>query len=198
MPFLIYHLDTVLNMVKCQIRNIEGIVILLLLATSPLSVTDAFAQNEVNPEELGEIITEKMVDGKLKVSHYALPNDLAKGDLQRILPMDEKVTWGYVNYKSYNAGIVIFDGKVSKLGENQWEVVENEDLLDVELGFKIIFSGFDVELEENVIVVALMNFMIKNLESAQNIKILQVGDQATNTENIIGSNQEFRNSISVR
>ena len=88
-----------------------------------------------------------------------------------------------------------FDGKVSKLGENLWEVIKNEDLSDVELGFKVVFSGFDVESEENVIVVALMNFMIKNLESAQNIKILQVGDQAINAENIVGSNQEFRNSI---
>ncbi|NQV39153.1 MAG: hypothetical protein HQ505_01200 [Nitrosopumilus sp.] len=184
-------------MVKLKIRIIGVLVILLMLGTSPLSV-NAFAENKVNQEESREILTEKMVDGKLKVNHYALPNDLVEEDLQRILSMDEKMTWGYVNYKSYNAGIVIFDGKVSKLGENQWEVVENEDLLDVELGFKVIFSGFDVELEENVIVVALMNFMIKNLESAQNIKILQVEDQTTNTENIIGSNQEFRNSISVK
>jgi hypothetical protein len=181
-------------MVKVKIRIIGVLVILLMLGTSPLSV-NAFTENKVNQEGNREILTEKMVDGKLKVNHYALPNDLVEEDLQRILSMDEKMTWGYVNYKSYNAGIVIFDGKVSKLGENQWEVVENEDLSDVKLGFKVVFSGFDVESEENVIVVALMNFMIKNLESAQNIKIQQVGDQATNTENIIGSNQEFRNSI---
>lgn len=166
-----------------------------MLATSPLSVTDAFAQNEVNPEELGEIITEKMVDGKLKVSHYALPNDLTEGDLQRILSMDEQMTWGYVNYKSYNAGIVIFDGKASKLGENLWEVVMNEDLSDAELSLIVVFSGFDVESEENEVVISLMSFMIKNLESAQNIKILHVGDQAADTENVIGFSQLFRNSI---
>lgn len=160
-----------------------------MLATSPLSVTDAFAQNEVNPEELGEIMTEKMVDGKLKVSHYALPSDLAEGDLQRILPMDEQMTWGYVNYKSYNAGIVIFDGKVSKLGENLWKVVMNEDLSDAELSLTVVFSGFDVESEENEIVILLMSFMIKNLESAQNIKILHVVDQAADTENVIGFSQ---------
>ena len=184
-------------MVKLKIRIIGVLAILLMLGTSPLSV-NAFAENKVNQEENREILTEKMVDGKLKVNHYALPNDLVEGDLQRILPMDEKVTWGYVNYKSYNAGIVIFDGKASKLGENLWKIVVNEDLSDVELSLTVIFSGFDVESDENKIAVSLMNFMIKNLESAQNIKILQVGDQATNTENIIGSNQEFRNSISVR
>ena len=188
-------MDTVLNMVKCQIRNIEGIVILLMLATSPLSVTNAFAQNEVNPEELVEIITEKMVDGKIKVSHYALPNDLAEGDLQRILSMDEQMTWGYVNYKSYNAGIVIFDGKASKLGENLWKVVMNEDLSDAELSLIVVFSGFDVESEENEVVISLMSFMIKNLELAQNIKILHVGDQAADTKNVIGFSQLFRNSI---
>jgi len=181
-------------MVKVKIRIIGVLVILLMLGTSPLSV-NAFAENKVNQEENREILTEKMVDGKLKVNHYALPNDLVEEDLQRILSMDEKMTWGYVNQKSYNAGIVVFDGKVSKLGENLWEVIENEDLSDVELGFKVVFSGFDVESEENVIVVALMNFMIKNLESAQNIKILQVEDQTINAENIVGSNQEFRNSI---
>ena len=121
-------------MVKVKIRIIGVLVILLMLGTSPLSV-NAFAENKVNQEENREILTEKMVDGKLKVNHYALPNDLVEEDLQRILSMDEKMTWGYVNYKSYNAGIVIFDGKVSKLGENQWEVVENEDLSDVKLVF---------------------------------------------------------------
>ncbi len=181
-------------MIKVKIRIIGVLAILLMLGTSPLSV-NAFAENKVNQEENREILTEKMVNGKLKVNHYALPNDLVEEDLQRILSIDEKMTWGYVNYKSYNAGIVIFDGKVSKLGENLWEIVENEDLSDVKLGFKVVFSGFDVELEENMIVVALMNFMIKNLESAQNIKILQIGDQATNTENTIGFDQESKNSI---
>ena len=181
-------------MVKVKIRIIGVLAILLMLGTSPLSV-NAFAENKVNQEENREILTEKMVDGKLKVNHYALPNDLVEKDLQRILSMDEKMTWGYVNHKSYNAGIIVFDGKVSKLGENLWEVVENEDLSDVELGFNVVFSGFDVESEENVIVVTLMNFMIKNLESAQNIKILQVGDQAINAENTVDSSQEFRNLI---
>jgi hypothetical protein len=37
--------------------------------------------------------------------------------------------------------------------------------------------------------------MIKNLELAQNIKILHVGDQAADTENVIGFSQLFRNSI---
>ncbi len=160
-------------MIKVKIRIIGVLAILLMLGTSPLSV-NAFAENKVNQEENREILTEKMINGKLKVNHYALPNDLVKEDLQKILSMDEKMTWGYVNHKSYNAGIVVFDGKVSKLGENLWEVIENEDLSDVKLGFKVIFSGFDVELEENVIVVALMNFIIKNLESAKNIKIIQV------------------------
>ena len=181
-------------MVKVKIRIIGVLAILLMLGTSPLSV-NAFAENKVNQEENREILTEKMVNGKLKVNHYALPNDLVEEDLQRILSMDEKMTWGYVNQKSYNAGIVVFDGKVSKLGENLWEIVENEDLSDVKLGFKVVFSGFDIESKENVVVVALMNFMIKNLESAQNIKILQVEDQAINAENIVGSSQEFRNSI---
>ncbi len=36
-----------------------------MLATSPLSVTNTFGENDSNPEELRAILTEKVVDGKL-------------------------------------------------------------------------------------------------------------------------------------
>ena len=60
-------------MIKYQIQNFEAIVILLMLAASPLSVTYAFGQNDSNTDELRAILTEKVVDGKLKVNQYALP-----------------------------------------------------------------------------------------------------------------------------
>ena len=89
-----------------------------MLVASPLSVTYAFGENDSNPEELRVILTEKLVDGKLKINHYALPDGLSEADLQRTLSMDDQVSWACVNYKSYNAGIVLFDEKTSKLGEN--------------------------------------------------------------------------------
>jgi len=162
-------------MVKYQIKNFEAVVILLMLAASPLSVTYVFGQNDDNPDELGAILIKKMINGKLEVNHYALPGDLSETDLQTI-SINGKMSWVYENFKSYNAGIVLFDGKASKLGENLWEILIDEETLDEEISFKIVFSGKITESdEENVIAVSLMNFVIKNPETAQNLKLLQIG-----------------------
>ena len=180
-------------MVKYQIRNFKAVAILLMLAASPLSVTYAFGENDGNPEELRVILTEKVVDGKLKVNHYALPEGLSEADLQRTLSINDQISWAYVNYNTYNAGIVIFDGKASKLGENLWEISMDEDILDDEVSFQVVFSGKITESdEENVFAVSLMNSVIKNPETAQNLKLLQIGESIINS---IDSNQEYRNSI---
>ena len=34
--------------------------------------------------------------------------------------MGQTSGWAYVNYKAYNSGIVLFDGKASKVGDNLW------------------------------------------------------------------------------
>jgi hypothetical protein len=178
-------------MVKYQIQNFEAIVILLMLAASPLSVTYVFGQNDDKPDEFRAILTEKVTDGKLEVNHYALPNSLSEADLQRTLSIDGQISWAYVNYKSYNAGIVLFDGKVSKFGENLWKIS-----IDEEISFKVVFSGKITESDkENVIAVSLMNSVIKNPETSQSLKLLQIGESIINSENSMGSNQEFKNSF---
>ena len=183
-------------MVKYQIQNFEAIVILLMLAASPLSVTYVFGQNDDKPDEFRAILTEKVIDGKLEVNHYALPDSLSEVDLQRTLSIDGQISWAYVNYKSYNAGIVLFDGKVSKLGENLWEISIDEEILDEEISFKVVFSGKITESdEENVIAVSLMNSVIKNPETSQNLKLLHIEESITNLENSMSSNQEFKNSF---
>ena len=162
-----------------------------MLAASPLSVTYAFGENDGNPEELRAILTEKVVDGKLKVNHYALPDRLSEADLQRTLSIDGQMSWAYVNYESYNAGIVLFDGKASKLGENLWEISMDEDILDEEISFKVVFSGKTTESdEENVFAVSLVNSMIKNPEIDQSLRLLQIEKPIINS---IDSNQEYRN-----
>jgi hypothetical protein len=180
-------------MVKYQIRNFKAVAILLMLAASPLSVTYAFGENNGNPEELRAILTEKVVDGKLKVNHYALPDGLSEADLQRTLSIEGQMSWAYVNYESYNAGIVLFDGKASKLGENLWEISMDEDILDEEISFQVVFSGKTTESdEENVFAVSLVNSMIKNPETDQSLRLLQIGEPINNS---IDSNQEYRNLI---
>ena len=181
-------------MVKTQIRVIGALAILLMLGASPLSVTYSFAENEGN-RELRGILTEKIVDGKLVVHHYALPEEFSEADLKRILSFDGETSWGFINYKEYQSGIILFDGKASKNSENLWEISE-EDVLDGNLICKIVFSGKIIETnEENVFTVSFVNSMIKNLETAQNIRLLQIGESATDSEKSICSNQEFKNSI---
>ena len=185
-------------MVKSQIRIIGALVILLMLGASPLSVTYSFAENESNQvenRELRVILTEKVVDGKLEVRQYALPEEFSEADLKRILSFDGQISWAYVNYKMYQSGIILFDGKVSKIGENLWEI-SIEDDSNKDLSYKIVFSGKIAETdEENVFAVSLINSMIKNPETAQNMRLLQIGESVINSEKSIGSNQEFRNSI---
>ncbi len=231
-------------MVKIQNRTIGVITILLMLGASPLSVTYSFADLEEyqqdekrqnNPEaeknthevRLEAILTEKVVNGKLEVRHYALPDDITEDDIQRTLSFEGQISgWAYVNYKAYHSGIILFDGgKVSKIGEYLWGISTNSELnladiqLDLEsseksnssdvitheiasnedLSYRVIFSGKVVEIDkENEIVTSLINSSLKNHEMSQNIKFLQVGELSINSENSISSNQEFRNSISVR
>jgi len=123
----------ILGMVKFQNRTVEVIAILLMLSASPLSVTYSFADLSGYQDEKGNnpdvpeniqnsrlriIFTEKLVNGKLQVRHYALSDDFSNDDTQRMPSFEDKTPgWGYVNYKTFHSGIVIFDGKASKTGE---------------------------------------------------------------------------------
>lgn len=170
-----------------------------MLAASPLSVTYSFAENEGQLEEnreLRTILTEKIIDGKLKVQHYAIPDEVTEADLQRMLSFDGQISWAFVNYKAYNTGIVLFDGKASKVGENLWEISIDDNISEEDLSYKVVFSGKITETdEENVFAVSIMNSVIKNPEMTQNVRLLQIGESVVNSEKSIGSNQEFRNSI---
>ena len=84
-----------------------------MLSTSSLSVTYAFADlNDYQNCRLRIIFTEKLANGKLKVQHYALPDDFSGNDIQRMSSFEDQTPdWAYVNYKIFHSGIVIFDDK---------------------------------------------------------------------------------------
>ena len=225
-------------MVKPQKRTIGGMIILLMLATSPISVNYSFAEIEENQKEngenlsnsqkdrLGAILTEKIVDGKLEVRHYSLPEDISREDFHRVLSFEDKTdSWAYVNYNVYQSGIVLFDGKASKIGESLWMISIDGELklgekqsgpelsekynyshvklhgtaLNEEFSYRIIFSGKIVETDgENVFTISPMNSGLKNPDTCQNIKLLQIGELTINLEKSINSNQGFRNLISLR
>ena len=182
-------------MVKSQTRIIGVFMILLMLGASPISVIYSFAENEKGQgedRELRVILTEKVVDGKLEVHQYVLPEEIYEEDLKRMLSFDGQISWAYVNYKIYQSGIILFDGKASKIGDNLWGIsVENET--DEDLSFKIVFSGKIGEMvEENEFVISLMNSMTKNPEIVQNIRPLQIGEYLINSERINDSGHDFR------
>ena len=133
-------------MKKSRKRSLGVIVILLMLGTSPLSVSYSFADLEENNsnllenERLGMILTEKVVNGKLKIQQYSLPDKFSDDDMKRIPSFDEQPSsWAYVNYKTLHSGIVLYDGKASKIGEDQLKISTNM-LKD---------SQFGLELHEN-------------------------------------------------
>ena len=155
--FLIYHFDVNLDMKKSQSRSFGVIAVLLMLGTSPLSVSYSFADFGENNSELlenkrlGVILTEKIVDGKLQIQQYSLPDGFSDDDMNRMASF-ESSNWAYVNYNALHSGIVLYDGKASKIGENKLEISTNllkdsqfeHDLpenSEKELSYKVIFSG---------------------------------------------------------
>lgn len=216
-------------MIKLRPRTIRGIIALLMLCASPISVTYSFAdtedrQNELKnteSERLNGILVEKMIDGNLKVRHYALPDEFSKKDIQKMLSFDEEISWAYVNYKAHHSGIVLFDGKASKINNELLDISTNGTLnlakiqadlelseksdnfnteissaVSSDLSYKIIFSGKIGEpSEDNTFLVSYINSML--IPEMAHIKLPHIEDQAINSEKLIDSNQEIRNSILI-
>jgi hypothetical protein len=151
-----------------------------------------------------------------------MPDAISAEDLQRMLSLEGRILdWGYVNHKGYNSGIVLFDGKASRIGESLWEISRNgipylEEVqmntqldekfsdsqimllgtaLEKDLSYKVIFSGKIAETnEENVLAISFMNSDLKNLETAQKVKFLQVGDLSINSEKSVCINEKVTSS----
>ena len=118
--------------------------------------------------------------------------------MQRMLSI-ETSGWAIINYKAYNAGITLFDGKAIKVGQDLWEISTNRVLSleekefdlelsgksngshvvmhgtasDEDLSYKVVFSG-KISENENVFEVFFNSGV--NPEMGQNIKFLQIGD----------------------
>lgn len=208
-----------------------------MLFSSTLSVNYSFAESEeiqeeksklenlenIKRERLWTILTEKVVNGKLEVQHYALPTNLSEEDVYRELTADGKTAgWAYVNYKAYHSGIVLFDGKASKIGENLWEISSNDILnfkesqfdleligksydsdkvihgtaLDKELNFKIIFTGKLAETnQEDVLSLSFTILGLKNSSIVQNLDFLSIGLIDDISEKRTDSYQGIGNSV---
>ena len=200
-------------------RRLSGMIILSMLATSSLSATYSFAESNHSQEDpsteikLGEncrqsglrtILTEKIIDGKLEVQQYEFPDIVSKEDLQRTMQLDNHASnWTYV-CNAYNSGIVLFDGKASKLVDSFWR--NSSEFTDYEFigwknpdnspingnqtvqgySYKIIFSGNTEEIQENELFLTLS--LELNSEFNNNDKGVTIEGFESNTESINQNN----------
>ena len=170
-------------------RRSIGVVVLLMLATSSLSATYSFAESSNTHENtllenqemenckrggLGIILTEKIVDGKLEIQQYAIPNLVTKEEIRKIMQVENKtLNWTLV-CNTYNSGIVLFDGKASNVRDNFWRdsleigkivpvewkelkgetmVTQKETVQDY--NYQIIFTANTDEFQENEFMMTL-------------------------------------------
>jgi hypothetical protein len=191
-----------------------------MLSTAPLGVSYSYAEMEENleleeiqndqnllensnPDRIRTILTEKVVNGKLEVIELILPKDTTDEDINRILSLEGTSGWSFINFQEYHSGIVLFDGKVSKVGEKYWKVSIHgtldlskgalnlhlsgksdnsnpeirENSFNEDLDYRVIFSGkMEESGKENVFAIAFMN-STQIPETSQNIKLLQFGTE---------------------
>ena len=217
-------------MEKFYNKTFRVVAILVMLSTAQLGVSYSNAESgenlelmETQKERLGVILTEKVVNGKLEVRQFALPEDTTERDMNRILSLEGTSGWSYVNYKEYHSGIVLF-GKVSKDGEKFWRISINgsmnltkgesdlqsrgnlnnsspkmdKNFSSEDLNYRVIFSGKMIESDkENIFAIASMNTS-QCPETSQNIQLLQFGNPTSDSVNSIDCNQKVRNSVLAR
>lgn len=181
-----------------------GIIILFMLGISPLTVSYSYSEEIVPKSEKTEILdqkerkwkiilTEKVVDGKLELSQYTVSNDFSKNDMHEMLLSEGRTNWTHTTHKAYQTGIVLFDGKASKIDEKLWKVSSDEisnpsnelpkpdssiildkTIQNEEFSYKVIFSGKMTEsyMDSNFLI-SLMSFGLNDSEDGQNLGLNQ-------------------------
>lgn len=200
---------------KSHKRTVGAIAILLMLGASSLTVTFAYADDDKKLSKsentskkerlLKAILTEKIVDGRLQVRHYAVPEDLSTSDMQRMLSSEGTTEWAFVNFKKFHSGIVLFDGKTVKMSEfsdiSQKErensavlmasTIDSKSEVDMplNLGYKVIFSGKMAESDiDNIFAISFSISGQKILENHYNYL-------PQNEQNTANSHSEIRSTI---
>ena len=189
-------------------RRSIGVVVLLMLATSSLSATYSFAESSNTHENtllenqemenckrggLGIILTEKIVDGKLEIQQYAIPNLVTKEEIRKIMQVENKtLNWTLV-CNTYNSGIVLFDGKTSNLRDNFWRSsseigkiapVEQKELkgdtkatqkeIAQDYNYQIKFTANTDEIQENEFFMTLNLEFDPKFQSSENCTLVKV------------------------
>jgi hypothetical protein len=207
-------------MVKSKNHKIRAVIgVIFMLMASPLTVTyaqtDTFdsevmdssnkeiSKSEIREEKVKAILAERIVDGKLLVRQFDVPENASSDEIRKILMFDGKTNgWAYIHGKAYNSGIVLFDGRAIKIGEQSWKLSTKGEIkvggrnldLDLtgkvhgnrvilhgtasneELKYRIVLSGNIAQVgEENVFALSFIHAGLKNPDSGPNITLYQLG-----------------------
>lgn len=189
-------------MIKFHNKSVLGLAILVMLSTSPMSVSYIFAESSDEFEQKivespkietnKAIITEKVVDGKLEVKRFALPENISKEDMNRMISFEGETSgWAYVNQKAYQSGIILYDGKLFKVGKNMMEVSDEKTLglhgfthdttQNEEFSFRVIFSGKVIEAGSETFAVIFTNPSIRD-PSIDRVSLSQITESITNSD----------------
>ena len=227
-------------MVKSHNQRLRAVIgIMFMLATSPLSVNYVHADDIVSKTELSEdfakelsksdrkdrmrsILTEQIVDGKLRVRHFEVSQDATSEDIREIVSFEGKTTgWALVKGKAYSSGIVLYDGKIIRIDDQNWRVTTQGSLevggrnleLDLsgcvhdsnvilhgtatndDLEFRVIFSGKIAETDsDGVYALAFTHVGLKSTENGPSVKLYQIGNITLQNENLDSQNSSIRYS----
>lgn len=186
-------------MIKFHNKAVLGLAILVMLSTSPMSVSYTFAESSDELEQKiaksskietnKAIITEKVVDGKLEVKRFALPENVSKEDMNRMISFEGETSgWAYVNQKAYQSGIILYDGKLFKVGKNMMEISDEKTLglngfthdasQNEEFSFRVIFSGKVIEAGSETFAVIFTNPSIRD-PSIDRVSLAQITESIT-------------------
>ena len=112
------------------------------------------------------------MNGKLQIQQYSLPDEFSDNDKQRMISFEEESSsWAYVNYNALHSGIVLYDGKASKIGENQLEISTNL-LEDSQSGLEIPENSQSETAEKELRYKELKDRLKKLAEFEKEINIL--------------------------
>lgn len=133
-------------------RQPVGIFVLMTLFTSSLTVSCSFAdipgQSIQTEKDYHVVQVEKMVGGKLEMMQIKLQDGISERDIQERLLEFRMEGWTQIGYKTYQSGIILYDGQAFIDGNILAGTYITED--GDELDYKVIFSGKMVESNQEI------------------------------------------------
>ncbi len=150
-------------------KKLVAMQILFMLATSALTVNFAHAEisesaipDPIKGDKVQLVVSEKIIDGKLKLRYFGILGDLQTIEIQEILSVKGiRTNWIYSDGEAFNSGIILYNGKSLNF--------KNPDVNEkgIELSYQIIFSAKSSKNPETKFVIIMIDTEPKNAPQHQ-------------------------------